>query len=1272
MADDSTNLNDRERCLAERVLPRGEAVGNEATRADLSVEQILAWADAHHAAHSAWPAVGPATVSGIVAGAPGESWKAINHALALGLRGLPGDSSLAELLAEHRGAPPPDMSPQALAEKIWAWEQEQFPVKGPKRRRFVAALPALSIDKTLAWADAHEAVTGDWPTCNAGPVTAAPFDVSWRVIDSALRGGYRGLPGGSSLAQLRIEYRDFRPALTVERILAWADAHHAAVGTWPKYDSGKVMGAPGETWNTIDTKLRLGGRGLPGGLSVALLLTEQRGTRYGTTAEPLSVEQILAWADAYHAAHGRWPDYESGLVDPATRETWCAVNSALTVGRRGLPGGTSLARLLIEHRGPEASNRPSKMSVAQVLAWADAHHATTGRWPHSSTGAVAEAPHVTWAKIDRALYHGCRGLPAGASLPELLSKHRGVRNHLRLPNLNLDQILTWIDAFYAVHHHWPVRESGLIDGTRDETWKVIDTALNRGCRGLPGGSSLRGLFKQYRDGAGAPGSKKWSWEQEQVPLKWPKRRARRPCCPRLTIGAILAWADAHHAATGNWPNEGSGRVTGAPFALTWKTIQSALQNGGRGLPGGQSVRSVLVEHRNVGAGRKPRTLTVEQILAWADDYRSKNGRWPSSESGAVADAPGERWSAINSALRCGRYGLPGGTTLLGLIEEHRDPDARLQSTRLTIDQVLDWMDGHLALTGRWPNAQAGRVHHGPPGLTWKSILQSLRAGHRGLPRGWTLARLRAEYRQPRPELTVERILAWADAHHAARGHWPTSRSGRIEETSRETWAIVSNHLSRGGRGLPGGQNLGRFLLEHRGVRAKNSLPPLRIEQILDWADAHYAAHGAWPTDTGKGAPIVEAPGERWDAINRALVEGWRGLPGGTMLSQLLAAHRGTPPRLPAPKLTVDQILAWADEHHAVTGEWPSIRSGVIAGTKGETWSKVGYALVRGNRGLPRLGSLAQLLASWRQVRNHAAPPRLTVEQILAWADAHHAARGRWPTNTSGPVLGAPGETWSAIGAAVVIGLRGLSGGTTLSQLLADHRPTRPSDLTLETIRIWALAHQKATGFLPTGNSGAVRGVPGESWGSIARLMRQGGRGLPVGGKLPHFLLTSCDPCPPRPDTPLTVESILAWAKRHHATTGRWPTPSSGPIDGAPGEEWSRINKALVQGGRGLPGGMKLAELIHRNLDPSLPTEKRKMNLDEILSWADSHRKLMGRWPVITSGAVAAEPGLTWTIINDALRKGYRGVGPGLSLSKLIRQSRPAGPAPIPEEGHEDT
>ena len=269
------------------------------------------------------------------------------------------------------------------------------------------------------------------------------------------------------------------------------------------------------------------------------------------------------------------------------------------------------------------------------------------------------------------------------------------------------------------------------------------------------------------------------------------------------------------------------------------------------------------------------------------------------------------------------------------------------------------MDAHRASTGRWPTATSGPVQDGPPGLNWHSVIQAVQKGQRGLPAGLTWAGLRSEYREPRPEFTVERILAWADAHHARRGCWPTCASGRIEETGRETWSIVNAHLTRGGRGLPGGQNLASFLVEHRGVRIKNHLPPLRVEQILAWADAHHAAHGTWPTCVG--GPVDGVPGESWNSIHRALDEGWRGLPGGTKLSQLLAEHGRIPARMPRPMLTVDQILAWADEHREATGQWPTRGSGAIAGTQGEQWSRVCDALKRGNRGLPQLGSLSELL-----------------------------------------------------------------------------------------------------------------------------------------------------------------------------------------------------------------------------------------------------------------------------------------------------------------------
>jgi hypothetical protein len=97
-----------------------------------------------------------------------------------------------------------------------------------------------------------------------------------------LQKGYRGLPGGSSLAKLLAEHRGAtghlspRGPLTVEQILVWAEAHRERVGKWPTIDSGSVIDGDGETWVAIDRALRRGSRGLPSGLSLPRLLKKHR------------------------------------------------------------------------------------------------------------------------------------------------------------------------------------------------------------------------------------------------------------------------------------------------------------------------------------------------------------------------------------------------------------------------------------------------------------------------------------------------------------------------------------------------------------------------------------------------------------------------------------------------------------------------------------------------------------------------------------------------------------------------------------------------------------------------------------------------------------------------------------------------------------------------------------------------------------------------------------------------------------------------------------
>ena len=181
------------------------------------------------------------------------------------------------------------------------------------------------------------------------------------------------------------------------------------------------------------------------------------------------------------------------------------------LGRRGLPGGTTLPDLLAEHRSVPRVEKPSRLTVAEVLSWADAHRAATGAWPKTISGPVRDAPHaVTWNRIDSALAKGHRGLPGGSSLADLLAESRGVPKVPKLPRLTIAEILSWADAHHAATGEWPARTTGPVrDASHPTTWLAIHSALAFGHRGLPGGISLADLLAKCR-GVPTPSSRRQS------------------------------------------------------------------------------------------------------------------------------------------------------------------------------------------------------------------------------------------------------------------------------------------------------------------------------------------------------------------------------------------------------------------------------------------------------------------------------------------------------------------------------------------------------------------------------------------------------------------------------------------------------------------------------------------------------------------------------------------------------------------------------------------
>jgi hypothetical protein len=406
---------------------------------------------------------------------------------------------------------------------------------------------------------------------------------------------------------------------------------------------------------------------------------------------------------------------------------------------------------------------------------------------------------------------------------------------------------------------------------------------------------------------------------------------------------------------------------------------------------------------------------------------------------------------------------------------------------------------------------------------------------------------------------------------------------------------------------------------------------------------------------------VDAPGETWTGLDTALRNGRRGLPGGLSLARLLAEQRGVRNPKELPRLTVRQIRAWARAHRRRSGDWPTRRSGPVAEAPGETWSAIDAALGEGCRGLPAGLSLSRLLAARRDAPAEASRPNLRLSRVLAWADAHRRRTGAWPTARSGPIAGAPGETWRGIDKALRTNRRGLTGGSSLARLLAEHRGVRgrgyPPPLTAKQVLAWADRHRERTGVWPSYRSGSVAGAAGETWRMVDTALRQGSRGLRGRRSLASLLATQRG-ARNRCSLPvLTVPQALAWAKAHHGRNGTWPNDKSGAIAEAPGETWRGVDQALKWGYRGLTGGVSLGGLLARELGVRNRTNLPTLTAAQVVRWAKAHQRRTGQWPTSASGSIGGVPGESWHDVDLALRWGYRGLPGGSSLGRLLRAYR---------------
>lgn len=239
--------------------------------------------------------------------------------------------------------------------------------------------------------------------------------------------------------------------------------------------------------------------------------------------KPLTVAQILQWADWHQLRTGRWPTSRSGVILDQPDRTWESVQTALIKGTCGMAGGSSLHKLLQEHRGIKDPRMVMPdLALKDVLHWADSHHSITGDWPHRDFGSVIDCPQISWATIDDRMSKGHWGLPHGMTLARWLRDARGVWDGGK-PKLTEKLVLRWAQEHFDRFGRWPVTLSGPLFNHPDENWAAIDVGMRNQRRGFPQRTSLSQFL---RDNFGASYDKNIGMSMER-----PKRREPR----RITV-----------------------------------------------------------------------------------------------------------------------------------------------------------------------------------------------------------------------------------------------------------------------------------------------------------------------------------------------------------------------------------------------------------------------------------------------------------------------------------------------------------------------------------------------------------------------------------------------------------------------------------------------------------------------------------------------------------------------------------------------------------------
>lgn len=326
--------------------------------------------------------------------------------------------------------------------------------------------------------------------------------------------------------------------------------------------------------------------------------------------------------------------------------------------------------------------------------------------------------------------------------------------------------------------------------------------------------------------------------------------------------------------------------------ILWCTIDAALKNGRRSLPGGSSLTKLIIENF---PGSKPRTrrgkykITVEMLEKYIFEFFEQNQHYPNSVTQELISNEifGKSWKDIDVCLRNGKIiGLEEKSSLIKFTNDHFGDVNKASVGTLYVKNVVKYLTNFYNKYDYYPSAIENKeVTGGPTYLTWNKIHKALYHGYYGLPGGSSLAEVKEKYlgqinKNNLPPWTEEEVALAMYKFFCLYGYYPGSRERfAVPGYPDDSWIRLNLALQQGKRGF-GKENKGNSLalVAEKYFRRRNqaNLSKLDEQELLSNILEFYKENCYYPNNKTK-LSVPNMPNENWATLSYALRYKTRGL-----------------------------------------------------------------------------------------------------------------------------------------------------------------------------------------------------------------------------------------------------------------------------------------------------------------------------------------------------------------------------------------------------------